>query len=94
MLLVFLFPDRLDGKKKKTKSISEDVPAGKPAVYQRGIPDYDYKIGTLKFLRNSRPSSSKDNKVLVNYVITENHLLQIASLIRTLLIRLFIFQGQ
>lgn len=62
-IIVFLFLDRLDGKKKKTKSISEDVPPGKPAVYQRGIPDYDYKIGTLKFIRNSRPSSSKDSKV-------------------------------
>jgi len=54
--------NRLDGKKKKTTSLSEDPPVGKPVAYQRGIPDYDYKIGTLKFLRNSRPASSKESK--------------------------------
>ncbi|KAJ1524409.1 hypothetical protein ONE63_010909 [Megalurothrips usitatus] len=54
--------NRLDGKKKKTTSISEDVPSPKSVLYQRGIPDYDYKIGTLKFLRNSKPVSSKETK--------------------------------
>ncbi|PZC78649.1 hypothetical protein B5X24_HaOG201948 [Helicoverpa armigera] len=28
--------------------------------YVRGIPDYDYVIGTLRFIRNSRPPSAKE----------------------------------
>ncbi|KAL1130020.1 hypothetical protein AAG570_012963 [Ranatra chinensis] len=40
---------RLDGKQKKNSS--ED--AIKPA-YEKGIPDYDWKIGTLNFMRNIR----------------------------------------
>ena len=40
---------RLDGKKKRTTSENEVVrPKGE---YVRGIPDYDYEIGTLKFIR-------------------------------------------
>ena len=44
---------RLDGKKKRTNSESE-VPKIKQE-YVRGIPDYDYEIGLLKFIRNSKP---------------------------------------
>ncbi len=44
---------RLDGKKKRTSSESEPV---KPKIeYVRGIPDYDYEVGFLKFIRNSKP---------------------------------------
>ena len=54
---------RLDGKKKRTTSESE-VPKMKQE-YVRGIPDYDYEIGFIKFIRNSKPkngeSTSKDN---------------------------------
>jgi len=54
---------RLDGKKKRTTSESE-VPKLKQD-YVRGIPDYDYEIGFLKFIRNSKPKnngkSSEDN---------------------------------
>jgi ubiquitin fusion degradation protein 1 len=40
---------RLDGKKKYTTSESEVArPKGE---YVRGIPDYDYEIGTIKFIR-------------------------------------------
>lgn len=28
--------------------------------YVRGIPDYDFVIGTLRFIRNSRPPSAKE----------------------------------
>lgn len=28
--------------------------------YVRGIPDYDYVIGTLRFIRNSRPPTAKE----------------------------------
>lgn len=52
--------NRLDGKKRK-ESVSEEKIVAK-ASYKRGIPDYNYTIGTLKFMRNSRPQSSKENK--------------------------------
>lgn len=47
---------RLDGKKKRTTSESE-VPKVKQE-YVRGIPDYDYEIGLLKFIRNSKPKKN------------------------------------
>lgn len=49
--------NRLDGKKRKD-STSSDVTAPK-SVYVKGIPDYDYEIGTLKFIR--RPVKQKNN---------------------------------
>lgn len=53
--------NRLDGKKRK-ESVSEDK-SGQRGAHQRGIPDYNYKIGTLKFMRNSRPPNhAKENK--------------------------------
>ena len=57
--------NRLDGKKKRTTSDSGNAVNGiAKAEYVRGIPDYDYVIGTLTFMRNSRPpkqDSSKNN---------------------------------
>ena len=50
--------NRLDGKLKK--SGEPDSPAKPTAVYQRGIPDYDYQIGTLRFLRNLPPKKTGD----------------------------------
>ncbi|KAJ8975763.1 hypothetical protein NQ317_004813 [Molorchus minor] len=50
--------NRLDGKKRKD-STSSDVPSSKP-VYVKGIPDYDYEIGTLRFIR--RPMKQKNNE--------------------------------
>merc|ERR1719211_957820 len=47
---------RLDGKKKRTISETE-VPKIKQE-YVRGIPDYDYEIGLLKFIRNSKPKKN------------------------------------
>ncbi|XP_034827629.1 ubiquitin fusion degradation protein 1 homolog isoform X1 [Maniola hyperantus] len=54
--------NRLDGKKKKLTSESDSEPqAGSSRQpYVRGIPDYDYVIGTLRFIRNSRPASAKE----------------------------------
>lgn len=46
---------RLDGKKKRTTSETE-VPQLKQE-YVRGIPDYDYEIGMLKFIR-SKPKKN------------------------------------
>nr|QBH74172.1 ubiquitin fusion degradaton protein [Nicoletia phytophila] len=51
--------NRLDGKKKKESGGS--MQSGVRIPYERGIPDYNYRIGTLRFLRNSRPSSVKEN---------------------------------
>lgn len=51
--------NRLDGKRRKDSSAAESAPP-KP-VYVRGIPDYDYEIGTLKFIRwGGKASTSKD----------------------------------
>ncbi|KAH9643492.1 hypothetical protein HF086_015640 [Spodoptera exigua] len=59
--------NRLDGKKKKLIRITHCQTGIKFRVnivmfipYVRGIPDYDYVIGTLRFIRNSRPPSAKE----------------------------------
>lgn len=52
--------NRLDGKKRKDSSQPE--PVTNKMAYVRGIPDYDYKIGTLRFLRNMRPVNNKELK--------------------------------
>ncbi|XP_072934296.1 ubiquitin fusion degradation protein 1 homolog isoform X2 [Epargyreus clarus] len=54
--------NRLDGKKKKLTSESDSEPQATQSrqPYVRGIPDYDYVIGTLRFIRNSRPASAKE----------------------------------
>ncbi|XP_069698965.1 ubiquitin recognition factor in ER-associated degradation protein 1 [Periplaneta americana] len=51
--------NRLDGKKKKEAPANNKTTVKVP--YQRGVPDYNYSIGTLRFIRNSRPPS-KENK--------------------------------
>jgi len=48
---------RLDGKKRKDAP-KQETPAVKP-TYVRGIPDYNYQIGTLRFLRNMKPANNK-----------------------------------
>eukprot|EP00095_Tigriopus_kingsejongensis_P008870 maker-scaffold15_size728074-snap-gene-5.20 protein:Tk08870 transcript:maker-scaffold15_size728074-snap-gene-5.20-mRNA-1 annotation:"ubiquitin fusion degradation protein 1 homolog" len=50
--------NRLDGKKRTT---SETEPVKPKMEYVRGIPDYDYEIGTLKFIRNSKPKKDGSN---------------------------------
>ncbi|XP_071448125.1 ubiquitin recognition factor in ER-associated degradation protein 1-like [Hetaerina americana] len=52
--------NRLDGKKKKDNGSLDPMTPKVP--YQRGIPDYNYKVGTLHFLRNSRPPPSKEKQ--------------------------------
>ncbi|KAM7311761.1 ubiquitin recognition factor in ER-associated degradation protein 1 [Ixodes scapularis] len=44
---------RLDGKARSQESTSNDVVKLPP---RRGIPDYDYEIGTLRFIRTARPA--------------------------------------
>ncbi|KAJ2940182.1 hypothetical protein O0L34_g11746 [Tuta absoluta] len=55
--------NRLDGKKKKltSESDSEPQPATSKQPYVRGIPDYNWQVGTLRFIRNSRPPSAKED---------------------------------
>lgn len=48
--------NRLDGKKKGT----EESPRPLKMPQKRGIPDYDYKVGTLRFIRNLRPTPSSE----------------------------------
>ncbi|CAG9770798.1 unnamed protein product [Ceutorhynchus assimilis] len=51
--------NRLDGKKRKD-STSTDVSPHKP-IYVRGIPDYDYEIGSLRFIRAIAKPKNNDN---------------------------------
>jgi hypothetical protein len=51
----------LDGKKRKDQASSSKTDV--KVTYQRGVPDYNYKIGTLRFIRNSRPPSKEVSKV-------------------------------
>ncbi|KAG8597291.1 hypothetical protein GDO81_002239 [Engystomops pustulosus] len=48
--------NRLDGKK---KGIDPSPTPLKPGDIRRGIPNYDFKIGTITFIRNSRPQAKK-----------------------------------
>jgi len=50
---------RLDGKPRKQV---EPETAPKTVAYQRGIPDYDYEIGTLRFLRFAKAVEDKEMK--------------------------------
>lgn len=51
--------NRLDGKKRKD-SVTSDAAAPKQ-VYVKGIPDYDYEIGTLRFMRKQIKSKNEEN---------------------------------
>ncbi|XP_076254752.1 ubiquitin fusion-degradation 1-like isoform X2 [Rhynchophorus ferrugineus] len=52
--------NRLDGKKRKD-SASADTSVAKP-VYIRGIPDYDYELGTIKFIRRAVKQKNNDGE--------------------------------
>lgn len=48
--------NRLDGKKKRQSSETSSGETPKPrADYVRGIPDFDFEIGELRFIRNLKP---------------------------------------
>ncbi|XP_053207510.1 ubiquitin fusion degradation protein 1 homolog [Panonychus citri] len=51
--------NRLDGKQKTSPQATEVKPK---AQIMRGIPDYDFQLGTLKFKRNVRKESDKKDK--------------------------------
>lgn len=52
---------RLDGKKKGTKAKNNKVQAdfGK---YKRGIPNFEFKVGSLNFIRSNKPTDSSQSK--------------------------------
>ena len=58
---------RLDGKKKKEQASGSK--ADVKVSYQRGVPDYNYKIGTLRFIRNSKPPSKEVSGGLSMFVL-------------------------
>ncbi|XP_027850661.1 ubiquitin recognition factor in ER-associated degradation protein 1-like isoform X1 [Aphis gossypii] len=52
--------NRLDGKKKKENP--DDQLNQVKVAYQRGIPDYNYSIGNIQFLRNIRSVTNNENE--------------------------------
>ncbi|XP_025424066.1 ubiquitin recognition factor in ER-associated degradation protein 1-like isoform X2 [Sipha flava] len=53
--------NRLDGKKKKNNVDDESNQV--KVAYQRGIPDYNYTVGTIQFIRNIRPvTNNQENE--------------------------------
>ncbi|KAL8566411.1 ubiquitin fusion degradation protein [Nucella lapillus] len=52
--------NRLDGKKKGTESAPQTLANGQQ---RRGIPNYNYKKGTISFIRNSRPVANGNSEV-------------------------------
>lgn len=55
----------LDVNKKKKVNLEGTGSKSSTAIkvpYQRGIPDYNYVIGTLQFIRNNKPIQEKENK--------------------------------
>jgi len=54
--------NRLDGKKKRTNSENE-IQSQLLAEYTRGIPDYDFQPGNIKFIRARRKKEDKENIV-------------------------------
>lgn len=58
--------NRLDGKKRKEEGTeSAEGGAVQRVVYQRGIPDYDYVPGTLRFMRHAKPQQDKEVRFLL-----------------------------
>lgn len=53
--------NRLDGKAKGTEPQFDVVKAARAQI-KRGVPDYDYVVGTLKFFRNINGSAKSENE--------------------------------
>ncbi|XP_071950134.1 ubiquitin recognition factor in ER-associated degradation protein 1-like [Antedon mediterranea] len=49
--------NRLDGK---TKNLDSKPVSLQPRIYKRGIPNYDYKQGTITFIRTAKPTTNPD----------------------------------
>lgn len=55
--------NRLDGKKKRTNSETE-IQSRQLAEYTRGIPDYNFEVGNIRFIRAKKkdPMGDKENE--------------------------------
>ena len=53
--------NRLDGKKKGTSSKKNQIQADF-SKYVRGVPDFEWKVGTLNFIRAVKPEEEKDSE--------------------------------
>ncbi|CAH0548697.1 unnamed protein product [Brassicogethes aeneus] len=59
--------NRLDGKKRKDSTSSDSTTLPTKTAYVRGIPDYDYEIGTLKFIRRNFKPASKESAENIDF---------------------------
>jgi len=53
--------NRLDGKKKRTNSETE-IQSRQLAEYTRGIPDYNFQVGSIRFIRAKKPKDKDGDK--------------------------------
>merc|ERR1719180_101485 len=53
--------NRLDGKKKRTNSETE-VQERQLKEYTRGIPDYNFEVGNIRFIRAKKPGSKAEKE--------------------------------
>jgi len=53
--------NRLDGKKKRTNSETE-IQSRQLAEYTRGIPDYNFQVGNIRFIRAKKPKGNDDKE--------------------------------
>merc|ERR1712129_653324 len=54
--------NRLDGKKKRTNSETE-IQSRQLAEYTRGIPDYNFQVGDIRFIRaKKKAAADKENE--------------------------------
>jgi len=54
--------NRLDGKKKRTNSETE-IQSRQLAEYTRGIPDYNFQVGNIRFIRAKKPKDGDKENV-------------------------------
>ena len=53
--------NRLDGKKKRTNSETE-IQERQLKEYTRGIPDYNFEAGNIRFIRARKPKDSEEKE--------------------------------
>jgi len=53
--------NRLDGKKKRTNSETE-IQSRQLKEYTRGIPDYNFQVGNIRFIRAKKPKDNDDKE--------------------------------
>merc|ERR1712024_301427 len=53
--------NRLDGKKRRTNSETE-IQERQLREYSRGIPDYNFQVGNIRFIRAKKPKDKDDKE--------------------------------